>query len=206
MAIVDPATTPSVAWKEYVDSLHKQVEERLESVRVVGITAVESVRREQDILATHESEAAAKILQTVQQADLATQRKFERVQSQIDGLNTLKTDLAIQVSQVESLRREMALTQDAANTAIQKAEHSTEKRLEGVNEFRSQLSDQAQTFMPREVADVALGEIRKQIGMLTGRVDTAAGKSLGSGATVGLIASGVGILGTIILAANGIFG
>lgn len=195
----------NVEWKAYVDILHQEILEQLNAARVVGITAVDSVRREQDILATHTSEQAAKILQTVQQADLATQRKFERVQLQIDGLNTLKTDLAIQAAQVESLRREMTLTQASANTAIQKAEMAIEKRLEGVNEFRGQLADQASTFMPREVAEVAMNDLRKQIATLTARVDTAAGRTLGSSAAIGLILAAITILGTIVLIANGKF-
>ena len=37
----------------------------------------------------------------------------------------------------------------AQEEAVSKAEHSTEKRLEGMNEFRSQLKDQQATFVTR---------------------------------------------------------
>jgi small-conductance mechanosensitive channel len=37
----------------------------------------------------------------------------------------------------------------AMQTAVTKAEAATEKRFEGVNEFRGQLSDQSRTLMPR---------------------------------------------------------
>jgi predicted transcriptional regulator len=39
---------------------------------------------------------------------------------------------------------------EAQEKAIQKAETATEKRFESVNEFRSVLSDQTRSFLPRE--------------------------------------------------------
>jgi hypothetical protein len=49
----------------------------------------------------------------------------------------------------ESHQREHALTQEALN----KAEASMEKRLEAMNEFRAQLSDQAATLVRRDYMD-----------------------------------------------------
>ena len=42
---------------------------------------------------------------------------------------------------------------EAMQVAVQKAEAATEKRFESVNEFRSQLSDQSRTFMPRSESE-----------------------------------------------------
>jgi hypothetical protein len=50
----------------------------------------------------------------------------------------------------DSLVREMHATFAGAEKAIVKAEAATEKRFEGVNEFRAQLSDQAARFVTRD--------------------------------------------------------
>ena len=52
---------------------------------------------------------------------------------------------------------------DATEAAIKKADAATEKRFEGVNEFRSTLSDQQRTFIPRPEADVRIGELHGKI-------------------------------------------
>lgn len=50
---------------------------------------------------------------------------------------------------LQQVRTETHAALDAADKAIQKAETATEKRFEGVNEFRAQLADQARTFISR---------------------------------------------------------
>jgi hypothetical protein len=50
----------------------------------------------------------------------------------------------------QDLEEKTALALSSADKAVIKAETATEKRFEGVNEFRQTLSDQASTFMPRE--------------------------------------------------------
>lgn len=50
----------------------------------------------------------------------------------------------------DSLLREMHTAFEGAEKAISKAEAATERRFEGVNEFRAQLSDQAARFVTRD--------------------------------------------------------
>jgi hypothetical protein len=50
----------------------------------------------------------------------------------------------------DSLLREMHAAFAGAEKAIAKAETATERRFEGVNEFRAQLSDQAARFVTRD--------------------------------------------------------
>jgi hypothetical protein len=50
----------------------------------------------------------------------------------------------------DSLLREMHNSFGSAEKAIAKAETATERRFEGVNEFRAQLSDQAARFITRD--------------------------------------------------------
>lgn len=60
----------------------------------------------------------------------------------------------------------------AAKEAVAKAETSTERRFEGVNEFRAQLSDQASTFMPRREFEVQHGSLSQEVDSLRRNVDT----------------------------------
>ena len=51
----------------------------------------------------------------------------------------------------------------AADRAVTKAESATEKRFEGVNEFRNTLSDQQRTFIPRQEVDLTFKNIASRI-------------------------------------------
>ncbi len=59
----------------------------------------------------------------------------------------------------------------AAESAVRKAESATEKRFDGVNEFRKQLADQAATFLPRKEFDVQLGAAIEAIDALRRTVE-----------------------------------
>lgn len=59
----------------------------------------------------------------------------------------------------------------ASEKAIEKAEASSEKRFDAVNAFREQLAEQANQFLPREVADTQFSELRKLIQRNTERLD-----------------------------------
>lgn len=89
-----------------------------------------------------------------------------------------------------SIREESKAALNAANQAIQKSEIATEKRFEGVNEFRQQLADQATTFMPRKESDVRMESLSEKIDkngqqliamqlQLTSRLDLTQGASSG---------------------------
>ena len=54
----------------------------------------------------------------------------------------------------------------AADRAVNKAEMATEKRFEGVNEFRNTLSDQQRTFISRTELDVMFESINDKIDLL----------------------------------------
>jgi hypothetical protein len=58
----------------------------------------------------------------------------------------------------------------AAKEAITKQETATEKRFEGVNEFRSQLKDQQQTFIPRAEAEQRNQQLRDMIDAMNERL------------------------------------
>jgi len=62
---------------------------------------------------------------------------------------------------------------DAITKALERAQQAMEHRLEGMNEFRAQLSDQVSTFMTREqigerekTIDLAVTQLREQVNLL----------------------------------------
>lgn len=60
----------------------------------------------------------------------------------------------------------------AAQEAVLKAEVASEKRFEGVNEFRAQLADQQRTFIPRIEAEQRLDALETMIRALDNRVQS----------------------------------
>jgi Flp pilus assembly protein TadB len=93
----------------------------------------------------------------------------------------------------------------AAEKAVNKAEAAAERRFESVNEFRSQLADQAATFMPRNESDVRWASLERQIAENTKRLDQTQGRTSGMDKAWGFVVAAVvavggvvGIVGTII--------
>lgn len=90
----------------------------------------------------------------------------------------------------------------AADKAVSKAEMATEKRFEGVNEFRATLADQAATLLPRNEYSVQHGAMlervesfQKQLGALTSTVSLL--QEHATGKREGLTYSGQIVLGAI---------
>jgi len=87
------------------------------------------------------------------------------------------TDLASQLNRrFDDSERAVQAALAAAKEAVIKAETASEKRFEGVNEFRAQLSDQASTFLTRNEylsAHKSLTDkVDAAIGVLTDRIST----------------------------------
>jgi len=91
----------------------------------------------------------------------------------------------------------------AAKEAVVKAEVATEKRLEGMNEFRGQLIDQATMLMPRSEAEQRMTQLAEKINDLDSkfsrefasvnkRLDLTEGHSGGMNAIWGYIIGGIG--------------
>jgi hypothetical protein len=74
----------------------------------------------------------------------------------------------------------VALALASSDKAVAKAETATEKRFEGVNEFRAQLNDQARTFMPRTESDASALRMAERIQELTDRMNRAEGHGAGA--------------------------
>lgn len=72
----------------------------------------------------------------------------------------------------EDLDAKTTLALAAADKAVTKSEIATEKRFEGVNEFRSTLADQAARLMPREEATAKFENIEKDMSTLGKEIAT----------------------------------
>ena len=86
----------------------------------------------------------------------------------------------------------------AAEKAVIKAEVSTEKRFEAVNEFRGQLADQARTLMPRAEAEARIESIQKLVDDLSSKSDKDEGRLRGNTATYGFLVAAIGAIIAII--------
>jgi len=85
-----------------------------------------------------------------------------------------------------------------AEAAVNKAEVATEKRFEGVNEFRKTLSDQTATFMSRLETEQRVNALAEKIVALTDRLNMSDGQEAGSKITMGRLYSTLAGFGTII--------
>ena len=83
------------------------------------------------------------------------------------NLDTLEIYLS---SRILALKEAIVVAMTASQNAIAKAENAVEKRFDAVNEFRETLSDQANTFMPRQEYQVQHTAVLEKIDLLTARV------------------------------------
>jgi hypothetical protein len=117
---------------------------------------------------------------------------------QIAALNVRLTE------QMASQTQANKIALDAAEKAVLKAEQASEKRFEGVNEFRQTLTDQATTFITRKEVEALLMGVNATLGRLdTGasRMDARAGT-----APITLIVAVVGVFVSAVLGVAAITG
>lgn len=142
--------------------------------------------------------------------------RLEQLSAKVDGLDRLTEAKFVTIrTLIESQADKVALALTASDKAVSKAEGANEKRFEGVNEFRGQLADQAQTLMPRTEAvalnsslsariDASLVGLDSSLTDLKSRLDRAEGKSGGYSAGAGALIAGIGVIATLITIVTGI--
>ena len=86
----------------------------------------------------------------------------------------------------------------AAKEAVLKAEVASDKRFEGVNEFRQTLADQQRTLIPRIEAEQRIGGLEAQIKELKTANSLRIGMQAGAKDSWGYVVGGVGILIAIL--------
>lgn len=118
-------------------------------------------------------------------ADLRYQQRFE---SQEQNLATAIT----------AQEKAIGAALSSAERAVAKAENATEKRFEGVNEFRGALEDRDRLNMPRAEAESRLIAISEKTDNNSARIDRLEGARGGSAATIGVVVGAAGVLVAIV--------
>jgi hypothetical protein len=108
----------------------------------------------------------------------ATEQRIADLRSMLDERYATQTKaldaafLAQQTAMQTALTAAEAAVQTAltaAEKAVGKAETAAEKRFDSVNEFRAQLADQAQTFMPRQESEASMRSLVDKLDSATSR-------------------------------------
>jgi hypothetical protein len=107
------------------------------------------------------------------------------------SVDTLKEYMESRLNDAD-LRNEQRFI--AQEKAVVKAEVATEKRFDGVNEFRAQLSDQAATFMPRKESEARHSSLVEKYDALQARVDRSEGRSGGLNSGWGYLVAAAGLI------------
>lgn len=94
---------------------------------------------------------------------------------------------------------------DAADKAVSKAETASEKRFDGVNEFRAALSDSARLLMPRIEFERIINTIEERLNNLIKRVDLRDERSVGANQSWVIIGLVVSALANVALVLSYVF-
>jgi hypothetical protein len=97
-----------------------------------------------------------------------------------------------------SLREYVDVQFSAIKEAVSKAETASDRRFDGVNEFRAQLGDQTRLLMPRLEAEEKFKSMEKTINDLTTRVNAREDRGRGMGEIWGYIVGAVGAAALIL--------
>jgi hypothetical protein len=136
------------------------------------------------------------VLTLLRERDLSYAQRLDA----LDRLTDAK--LVTQRVMLDSQAEKVALALASADKAVTKAEQATEKRFEGVNEFRQTLSDQASTFINRREFE-ALREAQAQRTVeLAARVDKTEGRSTGLDASWGYLVGAAGLILALVSVAT----
>lgn len=95
---------------------------------------------------------------------------------------------------ISTLKEYVDIRFDALDKAITKAEAANEKRLENVNEFRLQLSDQSRTFMPRSEAEGVMKGLNDRLINVEAKMEKNEGTKAGGSIVYAYVASAISML------------
>lgn len=97
-----------------------------------------------------------------------------------------------------SLREYVDVRFDAIKEAVAKAEAASDRRFDGVNEFRAQLADQTRTLIPRIEAENKFSSIEEKLNDVTTRINAREDRGRGMGEIWGYIVGAVGAAALIL--------
>lgn len=134
--------------------------------------------------------------------DKRYEQRYEASQKALEAALVAQKDAVKEAfaAQKEAINAALA----SADRAVSKAEIASEKRFEGVNEFRAQLGDQQRTLMPRTEAENRMNMIQEKVGVLEGfrteMLSKGAAAKEGYGYAVGLVGLVLVILSIVSVA------
>jgi len=116
--------------------------------------------------------------------------------------NAVTTALNAQVTAMQAALaaadRAGAAAMAAADRAVAKAETATEKRFDGVNEFRQTLADQQRTLMPRSEVTLMINSLEEKIVVMALDVTALKGTKAGIGQGWGYAIGAAGIISVVM--------
>jgi uncharacterized coiled-coil protein SlyX len=89
----------------------------------------------------------------------------------------------------------------AAQKAVDKAETASDKRFEGVNEFRAALADSARLNMPRTECEQQIKTLSEKVDAVTQRLTARENRGEGKGQLWALLGSIIAVIASIIAVA-----
>jgi hypothetical protein len=200
------ALTAAEAVRTTSAALQLQLDQRFTSESDARHTALTAATTAIQAALTAVQERAVLLQQELDRRLETTRREVEALEKQLNTrLGTVQREaLAMQLQldqrfETESEARRVALATataaiqaalSAAETAVNKAEVATEKRFDGVNEFRRALTDQTATFPTRDEVNVRIEAISASVNRntealkdielrFTSRLDLASGRTGG---------------------------
>lgn len=126
------------------------------------------------------------------ESDLRYQQRFE-AQSKALEAAFLAQQMAMQTA-LAAAKEAVVAALAAADRAVAKAEGASEKRFEGVNEFRAALADQQRTLMPRSEVEVTIKAISERLSALKDTVDARTNERRGLTGGWGYAVGAIGFL------------
>lgn len=125
-----------------------------------------------------------------------TEPTLREVVADLAGLRVLMDERHARYQErADSQKENIAAALAAADRAVVKAELATEKRFEGVNEFRATLADQQRTLIPRTEVDVLMANVNDKVRKLETQMNAFTTERMGIKGGYGYA---VGIVGFVL--------
>ena len=102
----------------------------------------------------------------------------------------------------EALEATIKTAVTSAKEAVDKAEKAAEKRLDGLNELRGAMNDQAAKYMTQETADAKISAISARLDLIKERQDRMEGRGSGLQQGWGYVVGAVGLALALLSAFN----
>lgn len=131
--------------------------------------------------------------------ELRNREQLDRIIDQIGSVDRI-TDAKFVTFRtlIDSQAEKVALALAAADKAVSKAEVATEKRFEGVNEFRAALNDQSRLQVTTDKFDSVIDGLNSRIRSLEARIEKGEGQGQGAKDNKSGLYAAIGAVGVLV--------